>query len=152
MKSRQLNIVLLLMAVLAIGGLNARAQSGNRGGIRFMGCMNITGLTDNQKSEINHLRNQHRKEMNDLHIAWRQTADYTGKDAHRAEVRKKVENHRNAVRNLLNDDQKVVFDNRQGRGGSCVAGMNSRVNGNGFMFRRNGGHPGRYGRGWSVNN
>ena len=148
MKNKQLNIVLLILAVILIASINSFAQRGNRMAGANSCTLNIPGLTEKQKTEINSLKEQHRKEMDSFRTEWRQSAAYAAAEAHQAEVTKKVAAHREAVRNLLNDDQKSVLDNRQRKGRRNFAGTNSRGMGCGIMYRGNGFQGGRHCMRW----
>lgn len=70
----------------------------------------ISGLTDEQITKIKELETNHQKEMNELRYNRRSTGIIDEKDEVRAEMLKKVEVHRTAVKNLLTDDQKKEYD------------------------------------------
>jgi Spy/CpxP family protein refolding chaperone len=152
MKNKQLNIVLLVLAVIMSVSINSWAQRGHRMGRGNSCCLNITGLTEKQKTEIADLKQQHRKEMDAFRAEWRQSAAYAAREVHQAEVSKKVTAHRDAVRKLLNEDQQRVFDNPRSSGGRNFGKANGRGMGRGVLCRGNGVQRGRYGHGWKDSN
>jgi hypothetical protein len=151
MKNKGLNFFGLFLTIMLIAGGNVVAQRGGRMGAWNGCCPGIPGLTDKQRTEISDIEIQHRKEMDALRSEWQKSGAYSEREAHLAEVGKKVEAHRNAVRSLLNEEQKRFFDNQQGRYrmnragrgpgmGNCCAGRGGRYGG------------GQFGRGWSNMN
>lgn len=131
---------LLLAAVLFFGQVlqaqpgRARMDRGPRMG-NFQECQMIPELSDTQKEEIQNLRTSHLKEMQNFRnqvgenrAAYRtlmsaDKADQKAIDANidaytklRNQMMKKQSAHQQAIRNLLTDDQKVIFDNRGNRG------------------------------------
>lgn len=148
MKRESLKIAVFLFALVLVAGGNALAQRGYGAGRGYNGCMNLPGLTEKQMTEITKLRQQHRKEMDEMRMEWRQSEAFAQHEKHLAEVDKKVVNHRNEVRNLLTEEQKAVFDNPgrgNGRNRAAMAGRG--------MGRYGGGRAGwcrggRFGRGW----
>ncbi len=98
-------------------------------------CSNIPDLTDEQQESINELRTVHlkkanllraqiqekRAQLNTLRLGDKPDMDEINRTIDettdlRAELMKEREAHHQAIRAQLNDDQKVWFDNRQGRG------------------------------------
>jgi hypothetical protein len=150
MKNKGLQFFGLFLTIILITGGNAVAQRGGRMGAWNGCCMGIPGLTDQQRTEISNLENQHRKEMDALRSEWRKSGAYSQREAHLTEVDKKVEAHRDAVRKLLNEEQKSFFDNQQGR---YKMNRTGREPGMGNVGAGRGGccGGGRFGRGWSNN-
>ena len=105
MKNKGLKFFGVFLTIILIAGGNVEAQRGGRMGAWNGCCLGIPGLTDKQRTEITNLETQHRKEMEALRSEWRKSGAYSQREAHLADVGKKVEAHRNAVKNLLNDDQ-----------------------------------------------
>ncbi|NBC82545.1 MAG: hypothetical protein GVY19_04105 [Bacteroidetes bacterium] len=98
-------------------------------------CANLPGITDEQLNQIETLRVGHFKKMNTLRnevalkraeLAQLETTDNRDDKAVNAKIDKLYQvktqmakersTHRQQVRNLLTDDQKVYFDARRGRG------------------------------------
>ncbi len=141
MKNKQFYVVILILAVVLISADSAFAQRGRQ---NFAGscCSNIPGLTEQQRNQISALEQQHQKEMQEMRDARRKSGSYADRDAYQSAVDQKVANHRNSVRNLLNDDQKVIFDNLQAQG---VRGNNPQTTlrrGNGQKGNMRGGYCG----------
>lgn len=130
MKNKSLNVVMIVLAVLLMATTTIFAQRGNRAAANSC-CMDIPGLTEQQKTQITNLEQLHKKDMQAMRDARRKSGSYTDRDAYQAAVDQKVTDHRNAVKNLLNADQKVIFDNIQAQGGQ---GKNQQAN-----MRRGGG-------------
>ncbi len=116
MKNKKIHIVTLILAVILTTGMNSSAQRGPWMGRDYSCCLNISGLSEKQKTEIANLVQQHRKEMDEMRRAWQESGSNAGREAHLAAVDKKVSEHRAAVRNLLNPEQKEVFDSLQTQG------------------------------------
>lgn len=152
MKNKSLSIILMVLAFLVMAGTNGWAQRGNRGGSGNSCYLNIPDLTEKQKTEITRLVKQHQEEMDALRNSWRQSAVFAEREAHWAEVDKNADAHRNAVRNLLNDEQKQAFDNV--RRGAGRIGSGCMGNGRGRFAGANatGCRGGRFGRGWNRTN
>ena len=143
MKTEKWIITGLLMALIMMVSGSVNAQRGNRAG-NYSCCEGIPGLTEKQKTEITALEKSHRSDMDAMRAERRKSGNYTTRDAYQATVEEKVNAHRDKVRNLLNEEQKVVFDNiqsRQGQGNYARRGGGGR--GKGFQ----GGQGGRGGRG-----
>ena len=104
-------------------------------------CKNIPNLTEDQQTKIEKLRTAHMKDVLDhrnqmgekrAKLQTLQTADNVNMDEInilieemgkiRIEKQKKAAAHRQSVRNLLTDEQKVYFDSRMGRKGGMGKG------------------------------
>lgn len=113
----------------------AFAQPGNRGGCNKGNGPDIPGLTEEQKQEMKNLRIEHQKEMlplrnqlGELHAKLRTLS--TGDDVNMKEVNKQLEAissvklqmakkraaHRQGIRKILNEEQRVFFDSHYGKG------------------------------------
>jgi len=152
MKNKNLNMVWMAVAIFLISVISTSAQRGFRGGNGNFCCINITGLTEEQKSGITKLQQEHRTEMQQTRNARRSSANPEGREAHLALVSQKVSDHRNAIRNLLKDDQKTTFDGMQRQGAGNVGKGNRSEMGKRGNCQRNGGQGMRYRHGWSSNN
>lgn len=90
-------------------------SQGNRNGKRLNNgqknsCLEqISNLSEAQKTSIEKLNGQHQSEMAELRQERRSTADIDEKESIREEMLEKVENHRDAVKNLLTDDQQKEY-------------------------------------------
>ncbi|MCW0483562.1 Spy/CpxP family protein refolding chaperone [Gaoshiqia sediminis] len=92
-------ILVVMMAV------NVQAQ--NVGSLR---CLNqISGLTEQQKSEITKLEQAHQQEMTSLRNERRGTTDLATKDAVREKMLAAQSAHRNEVSALLTPEQQQQF-------------------------------------------
>ena len=156
---------LLVVLLLSIGSLQMQAQ--NRRGMgmgynnpdapRQARCENfIPDLTDDQKDQIKALRTKHQKEslpmrneIRELHaklitLETAETPDMKAINAmidkiaaKKAALHKLRAKHRQEVRKVLTEDQRVIFDSRMARGGK----------GNGF-YRGHGKRGRGYGQGY----
>ncbi len=145
----RIGLVVLALAMAASVVTTAqrgyRAGYGNRPAGGYSCCAYLPGLTGKQEAEITKLERQHRKEMDEMRAAWRQSGSYASREEHLAAVGKKVADHRNAVRNLLNDEQKEVFDHYGSGRGRFAAGAGGRGMGRGAAgaaWGRGGGRSG----------
>lgn len=139
MRKKQLNVVMIVLSVMLMATTSTFAQRGNRATTNSC-CMDIPGLTEQQKTQITALEQQHQKDMQAMRDARRKSGSYADRDAYQAAIDKKVSDHRNSVRNLLNTDQKTFFDNLQAQGGQ---GRNQQTN----MRRGNAQQRGNFNRG-----
>jgi Spy/CpxP family protein refolding chaperone len=146
---------LFLAAVLFLGQVlqaqpgRARMDRGQGMG-NYQECQMTPELSDAQKEEIQKLRTAHLKEMQNFRnqvgenrAAYRtlmsaDKADQKAIDANidaytkvRNQMMKKQSAHRQQIRSLLTDDQKVFFDNRgmKGRQGAGMRGKGMRGQG-----------------------
>lgn len=117
MKMKSFIAKVLLVAVILTAGMFVSAQRGY-GPVYYSCCETLPGLTDKQKIEIAALEKAHRDEMDSLRSEHQQTGNYTTRDAWLASVTEKVTAHRAKVRSLLNEDQKILFDQLQSRQGN----------------------------------
>ena len=70
----------------------------------------LDGLTDKQIDQLTALENQHQKEMAGFRIERRSTTDALEKNEIRGEMLKKVNAHRESVKNLLTLEQQEQYD------------------------------------------
>jgi hypothetical protein len=126
MKNKVLNSTMMILAVMLVAATATFAQKGNRA-TGSSCCMNIPGLSEQQKTEITAMEKQHLQEMQEMRETRRKSGTYADRDAYQTAVERKVTEHRTAVRNLLDADQKVIFDNIQSQGGQ---GINQQTNTN----------------------
>lgn len=154
MKKLKVKTITVVVAALLLSlNANVFAQSGmGRGDGRGNNpnqqkgyFCNIPDLTEDQQNQIDKLRTAHIKEMQDFRnqhgekrakLQTLQTADNVDMDkinklidemgTIRIGKQKKAAAHRQAVRNLLTDEQKVYFDTkRRGRGAGMGKGYGS---------------------------
>ncbi|MFW6246102.1 MAG: Spy/CpxP family protein refolding chaperone [Tangfeifania sp.] len=121
-------------------------------------CTNmIQGLTEEQITEIQSLESEHQKVMGELRTERRSTVDAIEKNEIRGEMLRKVNAHREEVRNLLTREQQQQYDLLQARNQGWRQGF---AQGTGYAPRKagfvNGNRPGRgrfvnCGRGWGGN-
>lgn len=165
MKINIKRLTIILAALLIVSGMDAFAQRGRRMISRdYQGvvCPYIPDLTEEQQSRITELRTAHLKEMQEFRnkidenrVQYRSLV--TGDPANRSAINEKIDeftvlknqmmkkqaNHRQEVRNILTEEQRVYFDSRtNARRGPAMRG--------GRMSRRFG-HPSRapmMRRGW----
>ncbi len=165
MKMNFKKLTIILAALLIVTGMDAFAQRGRRMISRdYQGvvCPYIPDLTEEQQSRITELRTSHLKEMQEFRnkvdenrVQYRSLV--TGDPANRNAINDKIDeftelknqmlkkqtNHRQEIRNLLTEEQRVYFDSRRtDRRGPAMRG--------GGMSRRFG-HPSRapmMRRGW----
>ena len=124
-------LMLGVSTVFAQGGrnINRPGYGYGAGGYGFgygpgFNCVNfIPGLTEEQRSQITELTLNHQKAMTELVIKQRSTFDLIEKNEIRGEMLKKVAAHRDAVRNLLNEEQQQQFDLIQSRNMYGAAGF-----------------------------
>jgi len=167
-------VVLLAVAVLMITGTNTFAQRGRnysdqgRGFNRNQICERIPDLTEDQQTKIEALRLEQmkdrtgfRNQMNELR-AKKQTL-MTSDNADMKEINSVIDQmtgihnkmmkasaqHRQDVRNLLTDDQKVYFDAMPMRGRGHKQGRGMRQGGN---YGRGNMQGAGYGRGYNNMN
>lgn len=115
-------LTLILTTELAFSGNDYFGRGRNRGANAV--CVNrISGLTDAQNDQINNLRDNHQKLMDELHNQRRSTTDLAQKDQIRKQMDAEVATHRNAVRTLLTVDQQSQYD-QFGRNGCGQFGRN----------------------------
>ncbi len=125
---------------------------GQKMGRQGNGQQMISNLTEEQKSAIKDLRLDHAKEMsrfkNEMAILKAQNKSLSSADnIDKKAIDKNIDQqtalinsmmktqaaHRNEVRGLLTDEQKVFFDHHQGRMGMNQGGRNMRARGNSGM-------------------
>jgi len=143
MKTSKFNVLIVMIAAVLMsfsyqvnGQRNGRGQGQgwNQQNNQARNC-NIPDLTEDQQQKIEKMRTTHMKEMIQFrnvmaekraHLNTLRTADkvdinaiYNAIDemgANRTKMMKKREAHRQSIRQILTDDQKVYFDSRRGRG------------------------------------
>lgn len=92
------------------------------------GCLNqISDLSDDQKSKIIEMENVHQERMAKLRDERRSTTDAIEKNEIRGTMLKSVKAHREAVKNLLTENQQKQFEEFQPGGNNY---RNQRANGN----------------------
>lgn len=137
MKTQKIRKFTLVIMALVLTGSTVFAQGwrgGNRAGYgrnlnlvtdttRFT-CVNlIQGLTEDQKSEIISLENQHQEAMAGFRTERRLTIDTIEKNEIREEMLNRVEIHRDKVRNLLTEEQQQQYDLLQARNQGRMQGF-----------------------------
>ncbi|SHK01455.1 LTXXQ motif family protein [Tangfeifania diversioriginum] len=75
----------------------------------------LTDLTEEQQAKITELEAAHQKAMAELRVEQRSTFEPVEKSEIRTEMLKKVQAHRNEVRNLLTGEQQKQYDLLQAR-------------------------------------
>ena len=134
-------------------GMQQGMQQGRQAGQQGMFINNLPGITDKQKEQIKNLRIGHQKTMMNLrnqlaekqaHKRTLQSAETADMDAINATIdeitalqNKKMKlnaAHRQSIRNLLNEEQRVMFDMHAGRKGGKHGGKKG--------FGRKGGRKG----------
>jgi len=141
METRNLKVIVMMLVMFLIGG-TVLAQAGKGP------MMNIPGLTDDQKTQIQKLRLDHLKEMQGLrnqvaenraHYHTLMTADKPDMNAinknideyvtMRSTMMKKQAAHIQDIRKLLTDEQRLFFDNHLDKRGMAF------YNGRGYGAR-----------------
>ena len=87
-------------------------RNGNRSFNKQNGtCLTtISGLTETQQNQILAMDEKHQNTMDELRTQRRSTTDSVEKSEIRTTMLKNVETHRNAVKSVLNEDQKQQYD------------------------------------------
>ncbi|MGM0622206.1 MAG: Spy/CpxP family protein refolding chaperone [Bacteroidota bacterium] len=75
----------------------------------------LPDLTEEQQAKITELEAAHQEAMAELRVEQRSTFEPVEKSEIRTEMLKKVQAHRNEVRNLLTEDQQKQYDLLQAR-------------------------------------
>lgn len=105
----------------------------------------ISGLTEDQKSKITEMENNHQKVMEELRTKRRSTSDAIEKSEIRTEMLKNVQTHQQSVKGLLTENQQKEFDLLHFRGNNQGNRIGNRqFQGNG-QFRGNGRFAGNNG-------
>ena len=120
MKKSRLQKFAWVFFALALGTTTAVAQgwrNSNRlnNGQNYLCLQQISNLTEEQKSSIAELREQHQSEMADLRQERRSTTDVAEKTSVRNKMLEKTESHRDAVKNLLTEEQRKEFETLHAR-------------------------------------
>ena len=143
MKTRKFNVLIVMVAAILMSfsyQVNAQkngkgqGQGWNQQNNQTRNC-NIPNLTEDQQKKIEKMRTSNMKEMMQFrnamaesraHLNTLRTADKVDMSAinktidkmgaNKIEMMKKREAHRQSVRQVLTDDQRVHFDSRNGRG------------------------------------
>jgi hypothetical protein len=142
----------LVLITIMLGTTTIFAQgwrSANRPGYNYNygpgTCLTVLpDLTEDQKAKITELETTHQKAMVELRIKQRSTYEPIKKNEIRGEMLKKVQAHREEVKNLLTEEQQKQYDLLQAR---------NNYGGRGFVPGRRGGrgqagYGGRGGRGF----
>lgn len=96
--------------VFAQGWRNGRCINNYNGEGQWT-CVNVlSDITDEQKEKISELETAHQKAMAELRVDMRSTNEPLKKNEIRGEMIKKVQTHRNEVRNLLTEEQQKQYD------------------------------------------
>lgn len=122
MKNKSLTIGTLILAIILMAGVNSNAQRGFRGAGPNPDGPGLPGLTEKQKTEIKAIREAHMKEMDALRTDRLNREKYPNQEAFQSVMLKKISDHKVAIRNLLSDDQKAIFDRIQARQGAGAKG------------------------------
>ncbi|RLD84261.1 MAG: hypothetical protein DRJ10_01645 [Bacteroidetes bacterium] len=158
MKTRKLNVLIVgIAAVIMSFSYQVNAQKNGRGqgqgwnqqNNQTWNC-NIPNLTEIQQTKIEKMRTANMKEMiqsrnfmaeKGANLNTLRTADKVDMNAinkaidemgaNRTKMMKKREAHRQAIREILTDDQKVYFDSRRGRGSRGGNGQGNGMGRNG---------------------
>ncbi len=161
-------LTIILVAFIMVTGIDAFAQRGRmmverRDERGVFVCPYIPDLTEEQQSQINELRTAHLKEMTEFRNRINENrAQYrsliTGTPADRSDINANIDEytetrnqmmkrqaaHRQEIRNVLTEEQRVYFDARAGsRRGQAMMHRGAQ--------RRSAGHPSRtpmMRRGW----
>lgn len=113
MKTNVIKSGVFALIIMLVTTITVSAQKANRMNAENSCCTNIPGLTAEQKSQITSLEQKHQDEMATMRTERKKSGSYSDRDAYQEAVEQKVQDHRNSVRNLLNEDQKTIFDNLQ---------------------------------------
>ncbi|MFV0590816.1 MAG: Spy/CpxP family protein refolding chaperone [Draconibacterium sp.] len=157
MKTSNLKKFAWVFFALALSASTAFAQGGRQGNRNVnqqkATCLNyISGLTEDQQVQIKAMDEKHLEMMDGLRTKRRSTTNAVEKSEIRTEMLKTVEAHRNAVRELLTEDQQKRFDQLQANAGTGKNQNVGRGNGNrGKRGRGQGNFCGNAGanRGWN---
>jgi Spy/CpxP family protein refolding chaperone len=153
-------ITLLVLTTIFIGTFQMQGQRGQMRGMNEKGLRcNIPDLSEEQQKKIDDFRTEHQKNMlqyrnqmqekraklNTLRTAEKadmaainKTVDEMG--TLHTQMMKERENHRQKVRGLLTEKQRVAYDTRLGRGCRGQYGMG----------KGRGGHRGGHGQGYGC--
>jgi len=115
MKTSKLSKFAWVFFALALGTTTVFAQGWRNGNKTFsyqnQVCLNqISDLSDDQKSKILEMNKIHQEKMAELREQRQATADAIEKNDIRGKMLKKVKAHREEVKNLLNEEQKIQYD------------------------------------------
>jgi len=121
MKKSNLRKVAWVFFALALGTTTVSAQGWGNGNRALVSqnytCTNfISGLDDDQKAKISELESTHQEAMAGLRVKRQSTVDAIEKNEIRGEMLKKVKAHREAVKNLLTEEQQQQYDLLHSRG------------------------------------
>lgn len=117
--------ILLALTVTAASAVSANNFDGKgRNQTSGVPCLNqISGLTQDQKTQITALETSHQTTMNEFREKRRATTDVAQKDQIRTEMLAQVTAHRNAVKAILTPDQQKQFDRIPRNSGNQRAGF-----------------------------
>lgn len=103
--------LILSTAVVSAQGWRSGRLAANNGGARQGTCINLLNdLSSEQKEKITQLIEAHQETMNELRTEQRSASDPLKRNEIRGEMIKKVQAHRNEVRNLLTEEQQKQLD------------------------------------------
>ncbi|HAX95160.1 MAG TPA: hypothetical protein DCY35_01345 [Prolixibacteraceae bacterium] len=111
MKTNVIKSGVFALIIILVSTISVSAQRSNKMDSENSCCTNIPGLTAEQKSQIASLEQKHQADMETMRTERRNTGTYSDRDAYQNAVEQKVQDHRNSVRSLLDEDQKTIFDN-----------------------------------------
>lgn len=105
------SILMLSTSIVSAQGWRNQRQAGSNPGEGQRMCLNLLAdLTQEQMDQIAQLVNAHQEAMDELRTEMRSTFDPAKKDEIRAQMLQKVQEHRNAIRNLLTEEQQKQYD------------------------------------------
>ncbi len=111
MKTNEIKSGVFALIVILVTTISVSAQRANRMNNENSCCTNIPGLTAEQKNQIKSLEQKHQDEMATMRTERKKSGSYNDRDAYQKAVEQKVQDHRNSIRSILNEDQKTIFDN-----------------------------------------
>jgi hypothetical protein len=113
-------------------------------------CLTVfSNLTEDQKAKITELETAHQEAMAELRVKQRSTFEPIEKNEIRGEMLKKVQAHRDEVKNLLTEEQQKQYDLLHARAAYGRRGGFAAVCWSGLGQTGNGGRGGRgYRGGW----
>ncbi len=115
MKTSKLKNIAWVFFALALASTTVLAQGRRTGNGYYQNegnyCLNyVSGLSEKQQQQIAKMEDEHQQAMAELRTERRSTISAVEKSEIRTEMLKKVEAHRNAVRNVLTEEQQNQYD------------------------------------------
>jgi len=141
MKTSKLKNFAWVFFALALTSSTVLAQGWRRGNTvqnrADQPCLTqISDLSEVQASDINELDAAHRDQMAELRNQRRSTSDPIEKSEIRTTMLKNVEAHRNAVKSLLSEEQKIQYEQLLATAGNGIARNSGQRKGNGNLNGR----------------